>query len=60
MHKHMMQIVSNLAGAIRIFCLTKRWIGSSGALQNGQLGLGVVLSLIEHKAHTRCLQHLNS
>ena len=59
-HKHVMQTMSILAGAMRIRCLMNRCMGSRGDLQKGQLGLGVVLSLMEHKAHTRCLQHLNS
>jgi hypothetical protein len=59
-HKHMMQIMSIFAGATRILGLTNLWIGSSGALQKGQLGQGVLLSFIEHKAQTRCLQHLKS
>ena len=59
-HKHMIQNTSILAGATRIRGLMNRCIGSIGDLQKGQLGLGVVLSLIEHKAQTRCMQHLNS
>lgn len=59
-HKHVMQTMSILAGAMRIRGLIARCIASRGDLQKGQLGLGVVLSLMEHKAHTRCLQHLNS
>lgn len=58
-HTHMIQNTSILAGATRI-CGLNRCIGSSRDLQKGQLGLGVVLSLMEHNAHTRCLQHLNS